>query len=106
MPGSIGINAMNTSQSQAEKLTKMPISRVEPLSAEPAAEKGFFSSELFECLNSTPLGRLLGMIGSLPEIRQEKVTNIREKIDHGQYDLNENLDAALDMVLEEFIADG
>jgi hypothetical protein len=61
--------------------------------------------ELLDTINATPLGRLLGIIGSLPEIRHEKVSNIRQQIDRGEYELNTNLDLALDRVLEEFIAD-
>ena len=64
------------------------------------------AAEVLDTIHSTPLGRLLRMIGSLPEIRQEKVYDVRRQIDFGQYDINENLDVALDRVLEEFIADG
>ena len=53
----------------------------------------------------TPLGRLLSIISSLPEIRHEKVSNIRSQIERGEYEINNNLDIALDRVLEEFIAD-
>jgi negative regulator of flagellin synthesis FlgM len=63
------------------------------------------AAEVLDTIQSTPLGRLLRMIGSLPEIRHDKVCNIRRQIDYGQYDLSENLDLALDRVLEEFIAD-
>jgi len=62
-------------------------------------------AEVLETIHSTPLGRLLRMIGSLPEIRQEKVCDVRRQIDYGQYNLSENLDVALDRVLEEFIAE-
>ncbi len=60
---------------------------------------------LLENINSTPLGRLLKIISTLPEVRQQKVIEIRRQIDHGQYDVSENLDEALDRVLEEFIAE-
>ncbi len=63
------------------------------------------AAEVLEMIHSTPLGRLLRMIGSLPEIRQEKVCDVRRQIDYGQYNLSENLDLALDRVLEEFIAE-
>jgi hypothetical protein len=53
----------------------------------------------------TPLGRLLSIISSLPEIRHEKVSDIRSRIERGEYEINNNLDIALDRVLEEFIAD-
>ena len=67
-------------------------------------ENELLSEDLLENINSTPLGRLLEIIGSLPEIRQDKVFNIRKQINHGQYNLGHNLDSALDKVLEEFIS--
>ena len=63
------------------------------------------SDDLLENINSTPLGRLLKIIGSLPEIRQEKVVRVKRQIDHDQYEIGEHLDEALDKVLEEFIAE-
>ena len=61
--------------------------------------------EQFEANSTTPLGQLLKLIGSLPEIRHEKVHGVRRQIDHGDYDISSNLDAALDKVLEEFLTD-
>lgn len=55
--------------------------------------------------STTPLGQLLKLISSLPEVRHEKVESVRGQIDHGRYDVSSNLDAALDKVLEEFLAD-
>jgi anti-sigma28 factor (negative regulator of flagellin synthesis) len=60
---------------------------------------------IMDTLTITPLGRLLSIISSLPEIRHEKVSNIRSQIERGEYEINNNLDIALDRVLEEFIAD-
>lgn len=62
-------------------------------------------NELFGNTNSTPLGRLLAMIGSLPEIRQEKVFNVRDQLTSEQYNLGDNLNTALDKVLEELLSD-
>ena len=61
--------------------------------------------EQFEADSTTPLGQLLKLIGSLPEIRHDKVHGVRRQIDHGDYDISTNLDAALDKVLEEFLTD-
>ncbi len=63
------------------------------------------AAEVLDTIHSTPLGRLLRMIGSLPEIRHEKVFEVRSQIDYGQYNLSENLDVALDRVLEEFVGE-
>ena len=62
--------------------------------------------ELFGDSNSTPLGQLLEMIGSLPEIRQEKVYNVRDRLDTERYDMDNTLDSAIDKVLEELLSDG
>lgn len=61
--------------------------------------------EQFEADSTTPLGQLLKLIGSLPEIRHDKVHCVKRQINHGDYDISSNLDAALDKVLEEFLAD-
>lgn len=62
-------------------------------------------AEQFEADSTTPLGQLLKLISSLPEIRHEKVRCVKRQINHGQYDIGNNLDAALDKVLEEFLTD-
>ena len=62
-------------------------------------------NELFGNTNSTPLGRLLAMIGALPEIRQEKVFGVRDQLVREEYDLGDNLDTALNKVLEELLSD-
>ena len=63
------------------------------------------AGEVYDTMASSPLGRLLGLISSLPEIRHEKVSAVRRQIDMDQYNITDNLDLALDKVLEEFIAD-
>lgn len=66
---------------------------------------GPVDAEQFEADSTTPLGQLLKLISSLPEIRHEKVHSVKRQINHGQYDIGNNLDAALDKVLEEFFTD-
>ena len=61
--------------------------------------------QVYEPMTSSPLGRLLGLISSLPEIRHEKVSSVRRQIDMDQYNISDNLDLAMDKILEEFIAD-
>jgi hypothetical protein len=36
----------------------------------------------------------------LPEVRQEKILNLRRQLTEGRYDLNERLDVAIEKVLE------
>ncbi len=61
--------------------------------------------ELLESMNSTPLGRLLKLIATLPEVRREKVVHLRERLHQGNYDEQEYLDEALDRVIEELISE-
>ena len=68
-------------------------------------ESDLLASELFKNITSTPIGQLLKMIGSLPEIRGEKVSNVRRQITDGQYDTPGHLDVALDRVLEELMTE-
>ncbi len=60
--------------------------------------------QILENINSTPIGQVLKKIASLPEIRREKVMNLRREITEGRYDLAERLDVALDRVLEDLTA--
>jgi len=44
---------------------------------------------------------VLKKIASLPEIRKDKVIDVRQQLTDGKYNLNERLDIALDKVLED-----
>ena len=68
------------------------------------ADQDLLAEELLKNINTTPLGQLLKKIAVLPEIRQEKVNDMRSRIARGEYDLNKRLDLALDKVLEELIS--
>lgn len=66
---------------------------------------GFLTDDLFESITSTPVGRLLALISTLPEVRTEKVHEVRDRLSDGNYDIKHNLDTALDRVLEELLMD-
>ncbi len=83
-----------TQRRTGELLQRQLLNRFDPVDA-----------EQFEADSSTPLGQLLKLISSLPEIRHEKVHCVKRQINHGEYDMGNNLDAALDKVLEEFLTD-
>jgi negative regulator of flagellin synthesis FlgM len=51
----------------------------------------------------SPLGQMLDGISRLPEIRHERVEEIRRQIAEGTYDTPERLELALDRMLDEFI---
>ena len=63
----------------------------------------FSEQQILEHMQSNPLGRLLQMIASLPEVRREKVLRARREIREDETVLESRLDIALDRVLEELI---
>jgi hypothetical protein len=57
--------------------------------------------DILDNLNNTPLGQVLQRIASMPDVRCEKVLEVRQSILKGQYELNERLDRVLEKVLED-----
>lgn len=66
-----------------------------------AADEDLLMEKILENINTTPIGQVLKKIASLPEVRQEKVLDVRRQLTEGKYNLNERLDIALDKVLED-----
>ena len=64
------------------------------------AEQDLLMEQILENINTTPIGQVLKKIASLPEIRKEKVLEVRRQLNKGKYDLSGRLDIALDRVLE------
>jgi hypothetical protein len=60
--------------------------------------------QILDNLNNTPLGNVLKRIASMPEIRQNKVLEVRQSLSSDQYELNERLDLAMEKVLEDLNA--
>jgi hypothetical protein len=69
--------------------------------ADLAPDEDLIMEQILENINNTPIGQVLKRIASLPEIRREKVLNIRQQLTEGKYNLNQRLDIALDKVLED-----
>jgi hypothetical protein len=67
------------------------------------SEKELLAERIMENIQNTPLGKLLGIIASLPEIRPEKVERGRRLLHRAESDLDEPLDEAMDRVLEELL---
>jgi hypothetical protein len=65
------------------------------------AEQDLLMEQILENINTTPIGQVLKKIASLPEVRKEKVLDVRQRLSKGKYRLNERLDVALDRVLED-----
>jgi hypothetical protein len=74
------------------------------MSEEMLAEQDLLMEEIINNLNNTPVGQVLKKLASLPEVRQQKVLNVRQQLTSGSYDLGERLDVVLDKVLEELTA--
>lgn len=69
-----------------------------------APDKDFIMEQILENLNTTPIGKVLKKIASLPDGRKDKVLDVRQQITEGKYEFNEYLDVALDKVLEDLTA--
>ncbi len=65
------------------------------------ADEDLIMEQILENLNATPIGQVLKKIASLPEVRKDKILDVRQQLTEGKYDLNERLDVALDKVLED-----
>ncbi len=68
------------------------------------AEQDLLMEQILENINTTPIGQVLKKIAALPEVRKEKVLDLRQQLSKGKYRLNERLDIALDRVLEDLTA--
>lgn len=67
-------------------------------------EQDWLMEQILENINTTPIGQVLKRIASLPEVRREKVLDVRQQLNKGNYNLSERLDGALDKVLEDLTA--
>lgn len=67
-------------------------------------EDDLLMEQILENINRTPIGQVLKKIACLPEVRKEKVLDVREQLNKGEYNLNERLNIALDKVLEDLTA--
>ena len=75
--------------------------QVGPVEEDLAPDKDLIMEQILENINTTPIGLVLKRIALLPEVRKEKVLDVRQQLTEGKYDLNGRLDVALDKVLED-----
>jgi len=61
----------------------------------PVANKG-------DQVEISPKARLMSLLASMPEIRTEKVQEIKQALDNGTYDLEGKLPEALDKFLDDY----
>ena len=67
------------------------------------ADTDVLVEKLFDSMQCSPLGRLLKVISTLPEVRADKVEYARRQIEQPDECLESKMDIALDRVLEELI---
>jgi hypothetical protein len=78
--------------------------QVDPVEEVLAPDKDMMMEQILDNINTTPIGQVLRKIASLPEVRKEKVLDVRRQLTEGKYDLDERLDVALEKVLEHLTA--
>ena len=78
--------------------------QVDPVGEVLANDKDMMMEQILDNINTTPIGQVLRKIASLPEIRKEKVLDVRRQLTEGKYNLDERLDVALEKVLEHLTA--
>ena len=78
--------------------------QIDPVGEVLAPDEDVVMEQILDNINTTPIGQVLRKIASLPEVRKEKVLDVRRQLTEGQYDLDERLDVALDNVLEYLTA--
>lgn len=66
-----------------------------------APDEDLIMEQILDNLNTTPIGKVLKRIASLPEVRKKKVLDVRRQLTEGKYDLSSRLDVALDKALED-----
>ena len=67
-------------------------------------DRDLLMEQILENINNTPIGQVLKKIAALPEVRQEKVLDVRRQLTEGKYDLNRRLDVVLERVLADLTA--
>ena len=74
------------------------------LSVDSPGDEDLKMEQILENINTTPIGKVLKEIASLPEVRRQKILSVRQQLTEGKYDLNKRLEDALDKVLEDLTA--
>lgn len=92
----------NTKQ---EFTTQELIIRRDRMLTDARVDSDFATNPLLEHTYENPLGKLLQLISTLPEVRREKVDHARRLIAQSEDELDCRMDIALDRVLEELITE-
>jgi hypothetical protein len=86
------------------KYDSQPENWYDPTQNDISLNEDMVMEQILENINHTPIGQVLKKIASLPEVRKEKVLDVRKRISQGDYDISDRLDEALDKVLEDLTA--
>ena len=81
-----------------------PENLYDPMQNDISLDEDIVMEQILENINHTPIGLVLKKIASLPEVRKDKVLDVRKRISQGSYDISDRLDEALDKVLEDLTA--
>ena len=76
----------------------------DPLNGNLAPDEDLIMEQILENLNTTPIGQVLKRVALLPEVRRQKVLDVRRQLTEGKYDLSSRLNVVLDRVLEDLTA--
>jgi len=71
------------------------------VNGKPVRDEDLLMEQILKNIDTTPIGQVLKKIASLPEVRREKILDVRQQLTKGQYDLNGRLDVALEKVLDD-----
>jgi flagellar biosynthesis anti-sigma factor FlgM len=72
-----------------------------PHVARPSAPASSSPSQVSDQLDISPAGQFLDQISQMPEIRQDRVNQLRDAIASGKYETDAKLNTALDRLLDE-----
>lgn len=80
-----------------------PQDKAENFDLQSSSVDELLSEKIMDNIHNTSLGRLLGIIAAMPEIRQEKVDQGKRLLSRQDTELDQELDAAMDRILEELL---
>ncbi|MDD5458491.1 MAG: flagellar biosynthesis anti-sigma factor FlgM [Phycisphaerae bacterium] len=86
------------------KHDSQPENLYDPTQNDVSLDDDMVMEHILENINNTPIGQVLKKIATLPEVRKDKVLDVRKRISQGSYDISDRLDEALDKVLEDLTA--
>lgn len=97
---------LSQNKKQFEELTMDELTaKRDRMLADMEADSDFASESLLAHMYENPLGKLLQIIATLPEVRHEKVDSARRMLQETEDELDCRMDTALDKVLEELITE-